>query len=915
MKRRIYHIAALGSWLLAISLLTVSCVDDITPLNPPEGGKGKQPITFIVDDSQDWEQAGDDMIATRGFSPKSVAMKGDTEGKMLFLTSTIVNGINSNGLAGCTKDMTRGVAQTELPSEFGVSCYTSISTAKIGGDNWFYNQKVVKDGSQWTWFSPQYWPSTNDFVRFYAYAPYTETGSNTNIVLSSGTASSAPTINYTVPAAASAQQDLMCAASYPVQYQGGETANLHFKHALTCVKFSLGTNVPGVEITNITLKNIVSHGVYHFDEDTPYWTLLNDTADFSIPGVNFSTSLVGNIIKYDNDPTETKSTLLLIPQSFNNEKQKIVVRYKTSGGGYNDIEATLNGSTWLAGTTVTYTLSCIPEYDYILEVGSTALSHKGGNGTFSVISYRQDANGNNKQAIPWRVAGYSINGSDFLPVKPYAADWAALMMTSGSGGIQPQYGQVVIDAQEASSTINNVSMSDDDDQQTTIMQANGIRGTENNRYDLSTHNLSGIETLQNTANCYVINAPGFYKIPLVYGNVIQNGDTVKTAYTGSVNLNHDGVAIKGPRLAQNGTLGNATLLWQDEQNLIKKVDIDTSNEYLLVDVDGATIKQGNALVAVKDHAGTVMWSWHLWFTAQDIYAKKRVVNAHHRVYYFMPIPLGWCSQGGNQTAYDGRSLKVLIRQDGSNKTAILNITQLRSIAYESGVQGTFPVYEWGRKDPMKPMGYGGYDKPYYDIANNTLTLPTASATSTYKNGIQNPRTYYLANSNGDWCSAIYYNQWNVGGTSTKPSEDVKVTKTIYDPCPVGFFIPDMYAATGFIKNGKGTTQTNQFDAPYSDCNVTSSAITDGGYYFYTDESKTETFYMQKNEGNRSADTGKVSNYQGSGESYIYGLSWLAHRWSAHACSYWGPHYNVFTVWNGSSRDAWGRIIYPISYEP
>ncbi len=46
-------------------------------------------------------------------------------------------------------------------------------------------------------------------------------------------------------------------------------------------------------------------------------------------------------------------------------------------------------------------------------------------------------------------------------------------------------------------------------------------------YDLST---KGGTTAMNTANCYIINAPGRYSLPLVYGNAIKNGATNSSAY-------------------------------------------------------------------------------------------------------------------------------------------------------------------------------------------------------------------------------------------------------------------------------------------------------------------------------------------------------------------------------------------------
>ena len=47
-------------------------------------------------------------------------------------------------------------------------------------------------------------------------------------------------------------------------------------------------------------------------------------------------------------------------------------------------------------------------------------------------------------------------------------------------------------------------------------------------YDLSTF---GGDESQNTANCYIVNAPGTYKLPLVYGNAIKDGTDNTTTYT------------------------------------------------------------------------------------------------------------------------------------------------------------------------------------------------------------------------------------------------------------------------------------------------------------------------------------------------------------------------------------------------
>ena len=67
----------------------------------------------------------------------------------------------------------------------------------------------------------------------------------------------------------------------------------------------------------------------------------------------------------------------------------------------------------------------------------------------------------------------------------------------------------------------------------------------------------------NTANCYVVSAPGTYIFPIVYGNAIKNGAVNTDAYrknqSDATNLiwefkNHLGNAITSPRIQDNVSL-------------------------------------------------------------------------------------------------------------------------------------------------------------------------------------------------------------------------------------------------------------------------------------------------------------------------------------------------------------------------
>ena len=154
----------------------------------------------------------------------------------------------------------------------------------------------------------------------------------------------------------------------------------------------------------------------------------------------------------------------------------------------------------------------------------------------------------------------------------------------------------------------------------TLKMAASVSGT----YDLST---SGGTTAMRTANCYVINAPGQYSLPLVYGNAIKDGGTNASAYTSqssgtyvlktfvTISMRLSPIPIS---ITMRGVRLDAVLVWQDEENLVTNVRLSSDKHSLTFDVPQATIKQGNAIVAVRDTDSRIMWSWHIWVTGQRL---------------------------------------------------------------------------------------------------------------------------------------------------------------------------------------------------------------------------------------------------------------------------------------------------------
>ena len=319
-------------------------------------------------------------------------------------------------------------------------------------------------------------------------------------------------------------------------------------------------------------------------------------------------------------------------------------------------------------------------------------------------------------------------------------------------------------------------------------------------YDLSTNN--GTKA-QSTANSYIVNAAGTYSFPVVYGNAITGGRTYNAAYYGSTFKNHLGNAITNPYIRQNTgcTPYNAVVVWQDAPGLISNVALSGDNITFMVAT--STIKQGNAIIAVRNSSGTILWSWHIWVTDYKPADDKVVTNYDGERFTFMPINLGWCYTREEQ--YDPRSIQVRITQTATGLSRTFTFDQRAFYI----IDGDSPYYQWGRKDPLLPGVRSGttlVDKPFYPGSysyNTTTTLPTepwGSILFPYSMYLRAPYPYDWIDY--DWQSSSgYLDLWNASGTDP-------VVKTIYDPSPAGYCMPAQKAFTGFPKNGNYVSDSN-----------------------------------------------------------------------------------------------------------
>lgn len=220
-----------------------------------------------------------------------------------------------------------------------------------------------------------------------------------------------------------------------------------------------------------------------------------------------------------------------------------------------------------------------------------------------------------------------------------------------------------------------------------------------------------------TANCYVVSEAGVYCFPAVKGNSME--PVGEAEYTS--------VVWESFGTDQSISCGDLIEASRYENG---KVYFKTADNF----------KEGNALLAVKDGKGKILWSWHIWMTDE---------------------PKG--------QEYYNNAGTMLDR----------NLGAISAVAGEPGMLGL--VYQWGRKDPF----IADLSSPEGAVyVQSTYFWPTITGTSdnAIEYTISHPTVIMYDRSCGDWIP----NQSLGSVDNTRWQAE----KTIYDPCPAGWRVPD-----------------------------------------------------------------------------------------------------------------------------
>ena len=727
--------------MFALSTLCMlaACTDDAIETAP---GGSRLPLSLSV--VQDWDTPTFSRPSAKAPSALENTYRtvGTLNGDPLFVYSTEVEGISAYDLRTSVKSgvdgdySTRGVLKHSSSFHDNFNVYSSIADngttvmTPDGGTNWYLNRPLHWDGDN---------PAT-----FYGVAPQ---GTY------SGFTAVNPVITYVNPDTAVHQVDLM--VSKATGKQSDSELPFPFHHILSAVKVKIGPTglknlTNDLKIVKLEIDGIYKQGTYNVESGT--WTLNTSVKGKVTQQSGWEFSLVdkgvGENLMVTNDVSGT--TFLVVPQTLPSTA-KLKVTFKKGSSAEQTVEASLTG-TWQKGYTKTYVISSKDEYPgYVLEIENDSLSYKHNGNTvasgttdrFRVKSYKNDIS---KTAVPWSITGYASGDGAFASTNSTFA--TAFSTTSGTGG---QTGEVV----SLSSVAAQVGRKEYHDfrrrvKLKALYQSEGTKGGDGAaRFDLSAYQVDNktkwTGNVRNSANCYIVRYPGKYKIPLIIGNILQNDAFVTyggTDYETFTNYAETPVHNQPYRYMLRDAV-RAELLWEDSKELIsiynegsdnldESVPLNGQNlRYIYFDVNASTMRQGNAVICVKNSSGLVMWCYHIYITDRnwvDEMVPVKGSGIYDRTYDLAPEPLGYIELTRREIEYKKRHMRLQITQSVSNNTGKVRVQQ---IEYDDLYVNPFGVhYQWGRKDAFPGIDscWVKYDVNWNLIPEQLIQDPTSDGT-------------------------------------------------------------------------------------------------------------------------------------------------------------------------------------------
>lgn len=701
----------------------------------------------------------------------------------------------------------------------------------------FIDDDVKKD---YNWTATELWPDAGsyDHAQFYALTPYNKQVSDLKLQADG----SMPSFTYTVPTDITKQSDLLAATqTVGANRAEGSTVDMKFYHLLTAVDVVLGQMPSGVTVKSVSIGGVADKGTFANSAWTPSTT---STGSFSATGLSVDAASNQNVSLLSGKG----SYMMMIPQTVP-AGAKLSVNVDVAEGSKTSnytLSADIAGDKWQMGHTYTYTISTSAVgKGYVLTVSpeNSELGGTGGTTAVGMYSYSyykgSDKDERNSVDIYAEYQEWDDDASKWGEWSKTPPSWLKCDKFVESNGYQ-----VLTSKQGDSKNGTNLNFTVQsptpvEGKHSTNIDASVLpydysAGNTTSWWDLSqstrlTMSSGDWEKSVTTANCYIVSHPGRYLFPLVYGNAIINHGANRDAFNGMKDYQGNEITSE---CIPDSQVAYARVLWKNPDTEWIKMSGDgftpsSKPRRVVFEIPkGSGVSGGNAVIAAYDSNDVIVWSWHIWLLdTKDLFGNSTlqditVTNATGSQITFMPVNLGWTPSNDTYKYYPRHRVRVRLTQatDGDpannlqkqgGQTAMFTIDQ-HAQYNEASTEGYCPYYQWGRKDPL------------LSASKETPDINTSWPFMKYS--ISHPWAFFT-----NWTNNIF-TSWNNGS-------EPNYTKTVYDPCPVGYHVPRSFAFMGFTADGTESSTTNPANIWSSDSH---------GVAFYSDrqtDSKGATIYF------------------------------------------------------------------------
>lgn len=277
----------------------------------------------------------------------------------LCMQAVITDGINPSAEPQVVTRSAPIDSKDDFYDSFHVVAYWKKDGALVT-EQFYMDADVSEQGSnRWTTDNTYYWPGSGHTLQFYAGAGIRMPATPESTHLSS----------YTVPQDVAEQRDILVATTEELSGNYNQAVPLTFEHICTAIKFETGSQMQPGSIRSVTLKGVKTTGAY--DMASGKWTLTEDVGNYT---QELAKTMTGTETP-GSEVTTDAQTFMMLPQTLPQGATVEVVFVDDVTGNERPLSATIDGTEWPQGKTVTYKISITPEYDMSIECDDKVDAH------------------------------------------------------------------------------------------------------------------------------------------------------------------------------------------------------------------------------------------------------------------------------------------------------------------------------------------------------------------------------------------------------------------------------------------------------------------------------------------------------------------------------------------------------------